>query len=181
MTYGVRRVVTGHDSNGKAVVVMDGDFMTIPERGTAPEWSGVELWVNRSTPADLRIKQGPTEGGPTKLQPPAGGAAFRLVWFEPESTWRSGAGEPTGDRLLGEFGARDPGDAAASRHPLMHRTDTIDYAIMMSGECYLMLDDTEVKVQAGDTVIQLGNNHAWSNRSDQPCQIAFIMIDGQFR
>ena len=66
------------------------------------------------------------------------------------------------------------------RHPLMHRTETIDYAIVLSGELTLILDDSEVKLQAGDMVVQRGTNHAWSNRSDKPCIIAFVLVDGQF-
>jgi len=66
------------------------------------------------------------------------------------------------------------------RHPLMHRTETVDYGIVLSGELTLLLDDSEVKLQAGDMVVQRGTNHAWSNRSDKPCIIAFILVDGKF-
>ena len=60
----------------------------------------------------------------------------------------------------------------------MHKTETIDYSIVLSGECHMVLDDSEVLVTAGDIVIQRGTNHAWSNRSDRPCRIAFVLIDG---
>jgi quercetin dioxygenase-like cupin family protein len=66
------------------------------------------------------------------------------------------------------------------RHPLMHRTETIDYGIVLSGELTLILDDSEVLLKAGDMVIQRGTNHSWSNRSDKPCIIAFILVDGKF-
>ena len=62
----------------------------------------------------------------------------------------------------------------------MHRTETIDYAIVLSGEIYLLLDAQDVLVRVGDVVVQCGTNHAWSNRSDKPCKIAFILIDGRF-
>ncbi len=62
----------------------------------------------------------------------------------------------------------------------MHRTETIDYAIVLSGEIYLLLDAQDVLVRVGDVVVQCGTNHAWSNRSDKPCKIAFILIYGWF-
>jgi uncharacterized cupin superfamily protein len=62
----------------------------------------------------------------------------------------------------------------------MHRTETVDYAIILEGEMHLVLDDSEVLCRAGDVVIQCGTNHAWSNRSGRPCKVAFILIDGKF-
>jgi quercetin dioxygenase-like cupin family protein len=64
-------------------------------------------------------------------------------------------------------------------HPLMHRTDTVDYGIVLSGEIYLVLDKQETLLKAGDVVVQRGTNHAWSNRSDKPCRMAFILVDGK--
>lgn len=67
-----------------------------------------------------------------------------------------------------------------ARHPFMHRTDSLDYAIVLSGEIWMMLDEEEddVLLKAGDVLIQRDNNHAWSNRGTEPCDIAFILIDG---
>jgi quercetin dioxygenase-like cupin family protein len=66
------------------------------------------------------------------------------------------------------------------RHPFMHRTDSLDYAIVLSGEIWMMMDEEEddLLLRAGDVVIQRGNNHAWSNRCTEPCVIAFVLIDG---
>jgi mannose-6-phosphate isomerase-like protein (cupin superfamily) len=66
------------------------------------------------------------------------------------------------------------------RHPLMHRTETIDYAIVLSGEITMVMDDRDVELKAGDVLVQCGTNHAWSNRSNAPCVIAFVLIDGEF-
>jgi quercetin dioxygenase-like cupin family protein len=66
------------------------------------------------------------------------------------------------------------------RHPLMHRTETVDYAIVLAGEITMVLDDVDVELKAGDIVVQCGTNHAWSNRSDAPCVVAFVLIDGEF-
>ncbi len=61
----------------------------------------------------------------------------------------------------------------------MHKTDTVDYAIVMSGEIVAVMDDGETLLKAGDVLIQRGTNHAWSNRSDAFCRIAFVLIDGR--
>jgi len=63
---------------------------------------------------------------------------------------------------------------------MMHRTETIDYAIVLEGEIVMVLDKSDVLLKAGDVVVQCGTNHAWSNRSDKPCRVAFILIDGVF-
>ena len=70
-------------------------------------------------------------------------------------------------------------DKTAEPHPFMHRTRSLDYALIMSGEIDMLLDDSSVHVKAGDVVIQQGTNHAWVNRSQDVCRIAFIMIDAE--
>jgi len=64
-----------------------------------------------------------------------------------------------------------------ARHPFMHRTNSVDYAVIVKGEINMLLDDTEVPLKAGDVVIQRGTNHAWSNQSKETCLIAFVLID----
>ena len=63
------------------------------------------------------------------------------------------------------------------RHPHMHATESVDYAIVLEGEIDMLLDDSEVHLKAGDFLIQQGTNHAWVNRGDRPCKIAFVLID----
>jgi len=62
----------------------------------------------------------------------------------------------------------------------MHRTETVDYAVVLSGEITMLLDHSEVELKAGDIVVQVGTNHAWSNRSGKPCRMLFVLIDGKF-
>jgi quercetin dioxygenase-like cupin family protein len=66
------------------------------------------------------------------------------------------------------------------RHPLMHRTESIDYAIVLSGEITMLLDEGEVLLKAGDILVQVGTNHAWVNRSNAPAVVAFVLVDGKF-
>ena len=70
-------------------------------------------------------------------------------------------------------------DLANKRHPGFHKTDSIDYAIVLSGEIWALMDEGEVLLKAGDVLIQRGTNHAWSNRTEQPCCVAFVLIDAK--
>ena len=70
-------------------------------------------------------------------------------------------------------------DLDNTRHPGFHKTDTIDYAIVLSGEIYALMDEGEVLLKAGDVLVQRGTNHAWSNRTEAPCCIAFVLIDAE--
>ena len=170
----IRRVVAGHDATGKAIVLFDGPTptkMTRPDTGVTARL----LWHTDSTPADMKST---TDRATIKtgIHPPAGGSVFRIVEFP-----------PIGDvsKLPNDFYVREMGTAAQtgkrrpSRHPFMHFTDTIDYAVVMSGEIDMLLDDSEVHFKAGDVLVQLGTNHAWVNRGTVPCRIAFILIDAR--
>jgi uncharacterized cupin superfamily protein len=75
---------------------------------------------------------------------------------------------------MGAGHAMDPG---AARHPGMHKTSTVDYALVLDGEIWALMDEGEVLVRAGDSLVQRGTNHAWSNRSDRPCRVAFILVN----
>jgi quercetin dioxygenase-like cupin family protein len=79
------------------------------------------------------------------------------------------------DRFFHGMGAK-AADAATRRHPGMHKTDTIDYCVVLSGEIWAVLDESEVLLRAGDVLVQRGTNHAWSNRTGEPCVIAFVLI-----
>jgi quercetin dioxygenase-like cupin family protein len=95
------------------------------------------------------------------VTPPRHGSVFRTVEFPPDGVWRA----PSSD-----------GEELARRQ--VHSTDSLDYCIVMSGEIWAVLDAEETLLSAGDVLIQRGTNHAWSNRSDKPCVIAFVLIGG---
>jgi uncharacterized cupin superfamily protein len=69
---------------------------------------------------------------------------------------------------------------ASSPHPLMHRTESIDYGVVIEGEMTLVLDGDEVELKPGSVVVQRGTNHAWANRSGRPCRMLFVLIDAQY-
>ncbi|HYQ93937.1 MAG TPA: cupin domain-containing protein, partial [Burkholderiales bacterium] len=79
------------------------------------------------------------------------------------------------DSFFAEMGAQAAGPAHR-RHPGMHRTHTLDYCVVLSGEIYAMLDEGEVLLRAGDCLVQRGTRHAWSNRTEEPCVVAFVLV-----
>ena len=177
MANGTRRIVTGHDTNGKAIVLHDTPApVFLPKNRPGVEVTN--LWLTTETPARLTDTPDRVQGQ-VALTPPSHGTVFRIVEFSPEKDWIEQVDRQAARESFASFGAEQAlDDAEEPRHPFMHKTETIDYAIVLSGECYMLLDDSEVLVTAGDVIIQRGTNHAWSNRSDRPCQIAFVLIDG---
>lgn len=173
MTSIIRRVVTGHDRNGRSVVHVDGAPPNVQLRPTGGSTAHL-MWVTDSTPADSASEGDPTLGDfPTP--PPSRGSIFRITEFPP---LKGDPGEIDANAYALERGIETPQlDAASRRHPFMHRTETVDYAIVLSGEIDMLLDEEDVHLRAGDVVIQRATNHAWVNRGNTPCRIAFILID----
>ena len=169
-----RRVVTGHDENGVAVVESDETAKQILQRPNRPGVTLTNFWKTDGTPAEY---DGPSETctGPFILHPPENGSVFRCVEFLPEDP--DVLATLDGKSAFAEMGA-GANIVEGARHPFMHRTDSVDYAVILSGEIYMLLDEDEVHLSAGDIVVQRGTNHAWSNRGTEPCVIAFVLIDG---
>jgi mannose-6-phosphate isomerase-like protein (cupin superfamily) len=174
----VRRIVTIDDAEGKSAAIADGpapDVLVDPAR---PGYTSTRIWVTDRTPARIAgVRE--TLDMPHTIEPPAGGSVCRIVTFPPDASYR------------GRVGARDVaaffeamGSPAASTysadapHPYMQKTKTLDFCLVLEGEITLVLDTEEVQLKAGDTVVQRGTNHAWSNRSDRPCVVAFSLHDG---
>ena len=169
-----RRVVTGHNEKGEAVVESDTIARQILQRPNRPGVTLTNFWLTDGTPAEYDGKI-ETCVEPFTLQPPGEGSVFRCVEFEPEDP--NVLSKLDGKKAFAEMGAAQ-NIAENARHPFMHRTNTVDYAIIISGEIYMLLDQEEIFLKAGDVVVQRGTNHAWSNRGSNPCIIAFVLIDG---
>ena len=176
-----RRVVTGHDAAGKAIVVSDGPAPLVHTNALRPGYVSTDIWRTNAMPAPILATEPEPVTGPRRQLPNKRGTVLRINTLAPE---------PESVRSLNPEKAKqvfaEGGNAGAStfgpggRHPMMHRTETVDYAIVLSGEVTMLLDDSEVTLRAGDFLVQCGTNHAWSNRGTEPCQIAFILIDGEF-
>lgn len=170
----LRRVVTGHDETGKAVVLFDG---MNPNKVVRPVTGVVNrlFWLTNATPADISgdSDRAVETGG---VAPPAGGTAFRIVEFPSMSDAEVAALPKT--LVAHQFGSDNgPARYREPSHPFMHRSRTLDYAIILSGEIEMRLDDESVFLKTGDALVQQGTNHAWINQSGRPCRIAFFFVD----
>lgn len=172
----IRRVVTGHDDKGRAIVASDGALPKVVELDAAPGVIFHEVWNTEGAPVPVDNGVDPTTG-PLVLPPPKHGTRLRFVDFPPE----------TEDLLAADAGAAfaEIGDAEAATgqgapHPFMHRTETVDYGVVIEGEMTLVLDEAEVPLSPGSVVIQRGTNHAWANRSGAMCRMLFVLIDGAY-
>ncbi len=145
----IRRVVTGHDGNNVARVLIDGRAtnVKIPQPGLL----STMMWCTDGAPAQVPVGEKIEDMGARILgtAPPAKGTRFAVIDFPP------------------------------GNHPHMHRTETVDYVIVMEGEIDMDMDDSTVKLKAGDIMIQRGTNHAWANRSSKRARVAFVLIDAE--
>jgi len=168
----IRRIVTGHDPAGKAVIVMDCNATNIVTSEHRPG-GRTNLWRTTSMPASYGGDRDEADATFT-VEPPREGVNFRIAEFPPEDA--AVMAKLDGTKAFAETGAAHR-IVKGARHPFMHRTDTVDYAIVLEGEIDMLLDDEDVHLKTGDVVIQRGTNHAWANRYDKLCRIAFVLID----
>jgi hypothetical protein len=163
----VRQVTTGFDADGRSRVVSDREVTRVVTRPTGLRV--MELWGADAVPAaDSALD------GDISAEPPLGGISVRFVVFPPDAgVSAAGVGEDHDAEPSGQ-----PAEGARSdrRPPGMHRTDTIDIATVVDGEIWLVLDDGETLLRAGDTLVQRATSHAWSNRSGRPCAMVSTMI-----
>jgi len=146
----VRRVVTGHDETGRSIIVSDGQTTTHHASGG----SGMtiyDLWETFEAPAPMTAMEDDPTAVPLHFGIPTIGVRIRIAEIPP----------------------------AGERAPFMHRTESIDTILVLRGEMTMLIDDAEVVLRAGDTLVQRGTDHAWVNRSGAPCRILFIIIGGR--
>jgi mannose-6-phosphate isomerase-like protein (cupin superfamily) len=170
----IRRVVTGHDEQNRAVVVEDGpvDPVTLE---LMPGFETIELWHTDTVPSMPEELGG---AGVPHYFPPAGGSVFRVVTFPPEAQSEL-APDLDFAAALDEAQAKVPDLVARLEpdHPGMHTTDSVDYAVVIDGEIELELDDgVTTTVRPGTVVVQRGTRHGWRNRTDAPVRVAFVLI-----
>lgn len=171
-----RRVITGHNGDGKSVVIIDealtADLGHVLTPEGQPNVRLSDVWISRSVP-DSNAGNDDTVDAKVTLQPPTGGAVFRTLEIPPDS-------ERNFDAMHRYFEQMDAGDRLEGRqHPGMHQTDTVDFLVILSGEVWMILDEEEVLLKQGDTCVQRGTLHAWSNRSDKPCTLAGVLVDAK--
>jgi mannose-6-phosphate isomerase-like protein (cupin superfamily) len=166
-------VVTGIDANNKAVVLFDGRLQLASPASRPPS---VNLWRTDASPANFSFTED-VALKPIGLSPPDNGTVIRVVEFPPLTPEIEAKMEP--NLLMKVVGDHAPARGLPVKHPLMHRTRTVDYAVVLSGEIDMMLDDTTTHVKAGDVIVQQATNHAWINRGKEPCRILFVLMDSK--
>lgn len=174
-----KRVVTGHDANGRAVVASSGPTPNAFPLAAVPGTVFHEIWNSTASPAVLDNADDPT-AKPLQLSPGPLGSVIRVVDIPPDSL-QNQISAADAAAAFAEIGQSHAGTGTAdSKHKLMHRTETLDYGIVTEGEVWLVLDDEEVHLKRGDVVVQRGTNHAWSNRTEAMARMVFILLDGRF-
>jgi len=173
----IRRVVIGDVAPGRPALVSDGPSPDNRFDPARPGFAATRLWQTERSPAPL-VRE--SLHLPHNLVPPRGGTLFRALTLPPDRGWagKVGAGEVAA--WFASMGA--PGASTWSPgapHPYMRKTATLDFCLVVSGSAVLVLDSEEVTVERGEVVVIRGNNHAWSNRTGEPCVIAQCMHDAR--
>jgi len=163
----MRRIVTGHDAEGKSVIVIDG-----------PASAAQAYWLTETSPVD-NLAAGDTAQRVRALEPPKNGTIFRYAMIPPDDPKIPAAERERGiARAFEQMGGAHC-RVDTSRNPGMHKTRTVDYVILLSGEVTLLLDKGEVDLKPFDVVVQRGTNHAWVNKGKEPALIAAVLVDAK--
>lgn len=161
----VRRIVTGVNSEGRSVIVSDGPTQNF----ALPDHSPIVAQVVWVTGEGAAAGDDPAPAGHHFDFHSEGGTVLRIVDFPPDDTYDV-------DKVQEFLDENKVRDANAPRHFWFHKTSSLDYAIVLEGEIYAMMDDGETLMREGDVLIQRATNHSWSNRSGKTCRMAFVLI-----
>jgi uncharacterized cupin superfamily protein len=173
----VRRIVTIDDDEGKSVAIADRPSPDVRGDSARPGFSSARIWVAASSPVRIGAYRD-TVLRPHTIEPPRGGSVCRVVTFPSDDTFRGKVGAKEVEAFFRAMGSPAASTYSADApHLYMQKTRTLDFCLILEGEITLVLDTAEVHLKAGDTVVQRGTNHAWSNRSNKPCRIAFSLHD----
>jgi mannose-6-phosphate isomerase-like protein (cupin superfamily) len=173
MIWRVRRVLTGHDAQGRSTFIADGEAPNVKEVPAMPGLALTDLWETGGAPAS---NQGLKDAAdrPIHLEPPKNGTILRIVEFPPDTQWRTARSREAFDAI----GAGHAPDRTSS-DPMMHKTSTVDYIIVLKGEITAIMDSGEKLLRAGDILVQRGTNHSWSVRGTEPCIVAAVLVSAK--
>ena len=174
MIWRVRRVVTGHDAEGRSTFISDAEAPNVKEMSAMPGLALTDLWETKGAPAS-NAGDADAADRPIHLEPPKNGTIVRIVEFPPDAAWRGRTDGKAGFKAIGAAHAQDK----RSSDPMMHRTSTVDYIIVLKGEIHAIMDTGEKLLRAGDVLIQRGTNHSWSVRGSEPCIVAAVLVSAK--
>lgn len=174
----IRRLVSGDNAQGRSSIIEDAPATAVRTVAERPGYRAVNIWRTEASPVPISAPDTINQHNGI-LPPKNGGTILRIIDFPPES-----ADPATRNRQIaatfGDIFADADHDKRAGAHPGMHRTETVDYAIILAGEIWAVMDENETLMRTGDVLIQRGTNHAWANRSQQTARICFVLMDGKF-
>ena len=174
MTWRVRRVLTGHDAQGRSTFIADGPAPNVKEMSAMPGLALTDLWETKGAPAS-NAGESDAASRPVHLEPPKNGTILRIVEFPPDSAWTRATDGKAGFQSIGAAHAQDKHSA----DPMMHKTSTVDYIIVLKGEIYAIMESSEKLLRAGDVLVQRGTNHSWSVRTNEPCIVAAVLVSAK--
>jgi hypothetical protein len=172
----IRRIVTGHDDQGRSCIIEDGTspaVRLVPER---PGYRVTNLWRTVGSPADINASDSIVAH--QGVAPPDNGTVIRIIDIPPEALdadERKRQAAATFSKLFADADHH----LEDKRHPGMHITESVDYAIILAGELTAILDTDETVMHTGDVLIQRGTNHAWANRSGKMARVLFVLVAGK--
>jgi len=173
----IRRIVTVDDDSGKSLAIHNGPVSDVRTDPARPGFTSTRIWATDATPARIARARDPL-ALPHRIEPPPRGSVCRIVTIPPDATFRGKVGANEVAAFFHAIGSRAASTySAEAPHPYMQKTRTLDFCLILQGEITLVLDTAEVPLAAGDTVVQRGTNHAWSNRSNRYCTIAISSHD----
>ncbi|MFL6566146.1 MAG: cupin domain-containing protein [Burkholderiales bacterium] len=174
MIWRVRRVLTGHDADGRSTFIADGEAPNVKEMASMPGLALTDLWETTGAPAS-NAGDADAADRPVHLEPPKNGTILRIVEFPPDSAWRGSADGGAAFKSIGAGHAQD----RSSSDPMMHKTSTVDYIIVLKGEIHAVMETGEKLLRAGDILVQRGTNHSWSVRGNEPCIVAAVLVSAK--
>lgn len=171
----IRRIVTGHNADGRSCIVADGPSPAEKFVTERPGYRSTNIWRTTESPASIRAPDSIAQH--QGVAPPKNGTVIRIIDIPPE------ASDPAERKrqaaaTFGNLFADADHHIDDKRHPGMHVTESVDYAVILDGELTAILDTDETVMRAGDVLIQRGTNHAWANRSGKTVRVLFVLVDG---
>ena len=161
-------------ADGSSEITIEQDITKIPS--IVPGLMAVDLWSNAETPADLNRPGDPTKGAGFMHEPPEGGAIVRILDFEPEAK-RTVANVQETHRAIGSAHIPSAEYLSKAKHPSMHKTDTLNYFVLLTGRLWALSEGKDVLMEPGDVLIQKGAMHGWRNDGNELARLFAVLID----
>jgi quercetin dioxygenase-like cupin family protein len=173
----VRRVVTGHDDAGRAIILLDdADAPNTFTSDAIPGFGATVAWYTPGAVVDHVTDEDPAPAGRKIDFPLVGETVVRIADFPPDAVYPQNAGDAVFDDIGGHEEREAGSEHSSGKHFWFHRTESIDYAVVLEGEITLLGDEGEATLKAGDVAVQRATAHAWSNRTDRVARVLFVLI-----